>query len=80
MTTSSPGCSIGLHLLQKLEGRDYRRRIEVVYRAARSQNVFSSTFLDLARRGLLFGRMKDLVSALVAGSETAVRQGGESIV
>jgi hypothetical protein len=73
------GVLIGLHVLQKLRGRDYRRRIDAVYRAARSSNVFSSTFLDLARRGWLFGRMKDLVSALVAGSGAAVDKAAKAL-
>jgi hypothetical protein len=73
------GVLIGLHLLQKLEGRDYRRRIEAVCRAARTSNVFSNTFLGLARRGLLFGRMRDLVSALVAGSGAAVRKAAAAL-
>ena len=45
-----------------------------VFEAARSDNVFCNTFLDLARQGRVFGRMKDLVLALMHGSETAVRQ------
>jgi len=68
------GLLIGLHLLQKLRGRDFRLTRETVFRAARGNNMFSNTFLDLARRGLLFGRMKDLLLALLAGSEASVRK------
>jgi hypothetical protein len=67
------GYLIGLNLLQQLRGQDCRKTADVVFQAARSGNVFSNSFLDLARRGLLFGRMKDLILALVRGGEGAVR-------
>jgi hypothetical protein len=44
------------------------------FEAARSNNIFSNTFLDLARQGRLFGRMKNLILALMHGSEAAVRE------
>ena len=68
------GLLIGLHLLQKLHGQDFQPTADAVFRAARGDNLFSNTFLDLARRGLLFGHMKDLLLALVSGSETSVRR------
>jgi hypothetical protein len=44
-----------------------------VFEAAKSDNIFSNTFLDLARQGRLFGRMKDLVLALMQGTDGMVR-------
>jgi hypothetical protein len=38
-----------------------------VFDAARSGNIFSYTFLDLARQGRVFGRMKNLILALRSG-------------
>jgi hypothetical protein len=38
-----------------------------VFEAAQSGNIFSNTFLDLARQGRLFGRMKSLILALMTG-------------
>ena len=68
------GFLIGLHLLSKLHGQDSQSTADAVFRAARGKNIFSNTFLDLARRGLLFGHLKDLLLALSTGSETSVRK------
>jgi len=68
------GFLIGLHLLQELRGQDMQSTADAVFRTARGKNIFSNTFLDLARRGLLFGRLKDLLLALVSGSEGSVRK------
>ena len=68
------GLLIGLHLLEKLRRQDFQPIAEAVFRAAQGDNLFANTFLDLARRGLLFGHMKDLILALVSGGEGAVRQ------
>jgi hypothetical protein len=68
------GFLIGLHLLQELHGQDSQSTVEAVFRAARGNNIFSNTFLDLARRGLLFGHMKDLLLSLITGSESSVRR------
>jgi hypothetical protein len=38
-----------------------------VFEAARTDNIFSNTFLDLARQGRIFGRMKNLILALMGG-------------
>jgi hypothetical protein len=38
-----------------------------LFEAARSDNIFSNTFLDLARQGRVFGRMKNLILALMTG-------------
>ena len=74
------GLLIGLNLLQQLRGRDYRKTADAVFRAAKGRNIFSNSFLDLARRGLLFGRMKDVILALVRDSEQAVRKSTEKLL
>ncbi len=68
------GLLIGLNLLQQLRGQDYQKIAEEVFRTAKAGNIFSNSFLDLARRGLLFGRMKDLVLALMHEGEEMVRK------
>jgi hypothetical protein len=68
------GFLIGLHLFEKLRGQNAQPTTDAVFRAAHGQNIFSNTFLDLARRGLLSGHMKDLLLALVSGSEGSVRR------
>jgi hypothetical protein len=73
------GLLTGLHVLQKLRGQDYRRALDSIFRAARGSNIFSNTFLELARRSLLFGRLKDLLMALASGSAASVREAGEAL-
>ena len=73
------GLLIGLHVLQKLQGEDYRPAREAVFRAARADNVFSNTFLDLAHRGRVFGRLKDLLVALASGSAASVRASARAL-
>ena len=68
------GLLIGLNLLQQLRGRDYQEIADGVFRIAKAGNIFSNSFLDLARRGLLFGRMKELVLALIHESDEMVRK------
>lgn len=68
------GLLIGLNLLQKLRGQAFQRTADAVFGAAEGDNIFSNTFLDLARRGLLFGRMKDLLLVLMTGNEASVRK------
>ncbi len=67
------GMLIGLNFLQELHGRDFRSAIETMSKAATGENVFSNTFLELAGKGLLFGRINDLVTALMQGDEESVR-------
>lgn len=68
------GILIGLYLLQILHGLNFRSLADRIFRAALGANIFSNTFLDLARRGLLFGRMKDLIQALLLGTNSGVRR------
>lgn len=67
------GLLVGLNLLQKLRGQDLQPVADAVFRATQGANIFSNTFLDLARRGLLFGRLKGLLVALLSGTKLAVR-------
>jgi hypothetical protein len=48
--------------------------VDDIFEAARSDNIFSNSFLNLARQGRLFGRMKNLILALMHGSEDVVRE------
>jgi len=68
------GLLMGLHLLQKLHDQDVQPTADAVFHAAEGDNIFSNTLLDLARRGWLFGHMKDLLLALVSGSKGSVRR------
>lgn len=75
------GCGIGLtpsgddFIAGHLIGLNVRgETADEVFEAARSNNIFSNTFLDLARQGQLFGRMKNLILALMHGSQEAVRE------
>ena len=74
------GLLIGLRLLQRLHGRNLQPVADAVFRAARGTNVFSNTFLDSARRGLLFGRMKDLLLALLLANKASVRSAAEKLL
>ena len=68
------GLLVALNLLQKMHEEDSRHIADAIFQTAKGTNVFSNTFLDLARRGLLFGRMKDLVSSLTRGNADGVRR------
>ena len=68
------GLLFGLNVLQELHHQDLRATADAVFQAARGNNIFSNTFLDLARQGLFFGRMKDLVAALLSGGAAAMRK------
>jgi hypothetical protein len=74
------GLLIGLNLLQQLRGQDYQKTADAVFETAKGGNVFSNSFLDLARRGLFFGRMKGLILALMRDGEQAVRKSTEKLL
>jgi hypothetical protein len=70
------GLLFGLAVLEQVEHRDCRALADAVAGAARGGNVFSNTFLDLARQGLVFGRMRDLIIALAHRNRNGLpRQG-----
>lgn len=73
------GLLIGLNLLQKTHREDLQNRIDAIFNASLGKNLFSNTFLDLASRGLLSGRIKDLILALMRGGEDAVRTSTEKL-
>jgi hypothetical protein len=68
------GLLIGLHVLQRLRDQNLQSRMDAIFHAAQGDNLFSNSFLDMARRGLLFGRMKDLLLALTSGTRPSVRK------
>jgi hypothetical protein len=66
------GVLVGLNLLQEMYRCSLRRTIDAVSTAALGHNVFSNTLLSLAQEGFLFGRMKNLITALAQKNEGAV--------
>ena len=79
LTPSGDDFIAGLLIGLNLRGTGFRGLVERVFAVARSDNIFSNTFLDLARRGLLFGRMKNLILALRHDDEDVVRKSAESL-
>jgi uncharacterized protein DUF2877 len=67
------GMLFGLNLFEKMYGWCFRTTLNAIFKTAVGTNPFSNTFLDLARRGLHFGKMKDLILALIQDGEPAVR-------
>ncbi|HUI06147.1 MAG TPA: DUF2877 domain-containing protein [Verrucomicrobiae bacterium] len=80
LTPSGDDFIAGLLIGLNLRGTGSRGLANQVFAAARSDNVYSDTFLDLARRGRLFGRMKNLILALGRESEDDVRKCTESLL
>ena len=66
------GLLIGLNLIHKLTGRESGDLIRNIYEVSKGENVFSNTFLRLARDGLLFERMKKLLSAILYKGENEI--------
>ena len=73
------GLLLGLHLLQRLRGQELQPTVDAIFRAARGGNIFSNTFLDLARRGLMFGGMKDLLLAMMSGTRPSLRKAAKRL-
>jgi hypothetical protein len=74
------GLLIALNVLQQTDRQDFRNTLEAVYYAALGDNIVSNTFLDLARRGLVFERMRDLLTALLQEGTDAVQSCGERLL
>ena len=55
------GVLIGLHFVQQACQRELREVVDAILRAATGNNVFSNTFLDLAAKGRVFEKMKNLL-------------------
>lgn len=73
LTPSGDDFLAGLLIGLNLRGERFRDLVNQIFAAAQSKNIFSSSFLDLARQGLLFGRMKNLILALLHNGQEAVR-------
>jgi hypothetical protein len=73
------GLLIALNLLQQTDRRDFRNTLDAVHYAALGDNILSNAFLDLARRGLVFERMRDLLTALLQEGADAVRTCGQGL-
>lgn len=70
LTPSGDDFIAGLLIALHLRGET----VDDIFEAARSDNIFSNSFLNLARQGRLFGRMKNLILALMHGDDAAVRE------
>jgi len=68
------GLLIGMHVLEQTQAVDLAGLRSTVYEAARSGSILTDTALTLARDGLVFEQMKDLVTALGFGGRDEVRQ------
>ncbi|MBZ5538631.1 MAG: DUF2877 domain-containing protein [Acidobacteriia bacterium] len=73
------GLLFGLNLFDKMHGWCLRTTMNAIFKAAAGTNPFSNTFLDLARRGLHFQKMKDLILALIQEGEDSVRTSAERL-
>jgi hypothetical protein len=67
------GVLVGLHFVQQHRQLELGPVIGKIFRAATGNNIFSNTFLDLARRGLVCERLKNLILALVGEDSDALR-------
>ena len=74
------GLLIGLNFLQKLHGSELQRLADAVCRAARGSSLFSNTAMELARQGLLFGRVKEVLLALVSGNGPSLRRAVQKLL
>jgi len=74
------GLFICLNLFQKMYRSDFSAIIETIYRASRSGNIFSNTFLYLAKEGLLFENVKNLIATLLYGDKNEVVQSTERLL
>ena len=63
------GLLFGLNFLQEVLHRDFKQLIDIVFQTARSGNIFSQTFFELAREGRVFEKLKELIHALNCAEE-----------
>ena len=68
------GLLVGMHILEQTQAVDLVGLRAAVYDAARSGSILTDTALSLARDGLVFEQLKDVVTALGCGSRTDVRR------
>ena len=67
------GVLVGLQVVQLLHERELGEAIDTIFRAAAGDNIFSKTFLDLARRGLVSEKQQNLILALSDEHPDALR-------
>lgn len=70
----------GLHLRSKLCGKNFRREIQTVYAAGRSDNPLSAAFLRCAREGRLFEKPRRLIEALLWGETASVAKSARAVL
>jgi hypothetical protein len=68
------GLLVALHLRRRLFGENCLALADSICRTARTQNPFSNTFISLAREGLMFERLKELVLSLIHGRAPDLKQ------
>ncbi len=68
------GLLVGTHILDRICGTELAPIRRAVFESARSGNILTDTALDLARDGLVFEKLKDLVAALTGGEGPDVRR------
>lgn len=73
------GLLIGLNFIQMMFGENLSVLIDTIYDASRGGNIFSNTFLYLAKEGLLFERFKKLIAVLIYGEDNEILQCTESL-
>ena len=68
------GLLIGTHILDRICGTQLALIRRAVFESARSGSILTDTSLALARDGLVFERLRDLVAALTSGEGQDVRR------
>jgi len=74
------GLLIAMHLLRKVFGMEFGDIEEAVHLSSRSGNILSDTLLTFAREGRLTEKMKNLVTAVLCGTEDQVRRHTEQLL
>lgn len=69
------GLLIGLNFIQRMFRRDVSDLIAAIYNAAKGESFLSNIFLSLARDGLLFEQMKNLLALLLHGDRHGICSG-----
>ena len=68
------GLLIGMHVLEQTQAIDLASLRAAVYQAAKSGNILTDTALSLARDGLVFEQLRDLITALGHGTRSELRR------
>ncbi|MFQ5639820.1 MAG: DUF2877 domain-containing protein [bacterium] len=67
------GLLYGLHFSRRVFGNDCQKLIDDIYAACKRGNIFSKTFLYLAKEGAFFEKLKKLITALIDSREKEIR-------